>query len=118
MLSVSFDKTDNECSFVIGGKEYIDENGEKAIIPKTILEKINVEDIPEGFEIEVCDYEDSSLILISIPVTFVKNGKNEFEIHYNEQNSRKDWDGPIELKLYMETKKKIIKERSKEMIFG
>lgn len=115
MLSISFNKTDDEYSFIIDGEEFIDEYGEKAIIPKKILEKIKVDDIPDNFEIEVCDSVDPSLIVISIPMSFVKTDKNEFEIYYNEMNARKYWDGPVGLKLYMDTKKEIIEERSREV---
>lgn len=115
MLSVSFDKTEDEYSLVIDGEEYIEAHDEGAIIPKAILEKIKIEDIPEDLKIEVCDAKDSSAIVISIPASFKKIGKNEFEIYYNELISRKYWDGPVGLKHYMETKKEIIEERSEEV---
>ena len=115
MLEVTFNKTDDECSFVIDGEEYIDDDGEKAIIPMTVLEKIKVDDVPENFEIEVCDSKESTAIMVSIPASFVKKGKNDFEIYYDELISRKYWDGPVGLKNYMETKKGIIEERSKEI---
>lgn len=48
-------------------------------------------------------------------MTFVKVGKIEFQVFYDELITRKYWDGPIGLKLYMETKKDVIEERSKEI---
>ena len=48
-------------------------------------------------------------------MTFVKVDKNEFQVIYDELITRKYWDGPIGLKLYMETKMDVIEERSKEV---
>ena len=53
--------------------------------------------------------------MVSVPMTFVKVGKNEFQVIYDELITRKYWDGPIGLKLYMETKTDVIEERSKEV---
>ena len=36
---------------------------------------------------------------VSVPMTFVKVGKNEFQVIYDELITRKYWDGPIGLKL-------------------
>lgn len=36
-----------------------------AIIPKAVLKQIRVEDIPENFQIEVCESKDSSVIMVS-----------------------------------------------------
>ena len=49
-------------------------------------------------------------------MNFVKVGKNEFQVIYDELITRKYWDGPIGLKLYMEAKKDVIEERSKEVV--
>ena len=91
---------DGMCSFVIDGEEYI-EDGERAIIPKAVLKQIKVDDIPDNFEIEVCESKDSSVIMVSVPMSFVKVGKNEFQVIYDELITRKYWDGPIGLGLMM-----------------
>lgn len=101
---VHSNKEDGMCSFVIDGEEYV-EDEERAIIPKAVLKQIRVEDIPDNFETEVCEAKDSSVIMISVLLTFVKAGKNEFQVIYDERITRKYWDGPIRLKLYMETKR-------------
>lgn len=105
---------DGMCSFVIDGEEYV-EDEERAIIPKAVLKQIRVEDILDNFEIEVCESKDSSVLMVSVPMSFVKVGKNEFQVIYDELITRKYWDGPIGLKLYMKTKKDVIEERSKEV---
>ena len=115
MVTVTYsNEEDGMCSFVIDGEEYA-ENEERAIIPKSVLKRMRVEDIPDNFEIEVCESKDSSVIMVSVPMIFVKVGENEFQAIYDELITRKYWDGSIGLKLYMETKKDIIEERSKEV---
>ena len=79
---------DDMCSFVIDGEEYV-EDEERAIIPKAVLKQIRVEDIPDNFEIEVCESKDSSVIMVSVPMTFVKVGKNEFQVICDELITRK-----------------------------
>ena len=74
---------DDMCSLVIDGEEYV-EDEERAIIPKAVLKQIRVEDIPDNFQIEVCESKDSSVIMVSVPMTFVKVGKNEFQVIYDE----------------------------------
>ena len=114
MATVVYSNEEGMCSFVIDGEEYV-EDEERAIIPKAVLKQIRVEDIPDNFKIEVCESKDSSVIMVSVPMNFVKVGKNEFQVIYDELITRKYWDGPIGLKLYMETKKDVIEERSKEV---
>lgn len=70
---------DDMCSLVIDGEEYV-EDEERAIIPKAVLKQIRVEDIPENFQIEVCESKDSSVIMVSVPMTFVKVGKMSFRL--------------------------------------
>ena len=103
---------DDMCSFVIDGEEYV-EDEERAIIPKAVLKQIRVEDIPDNFEIDVCESKDSSVIMVSVPMNFVKVGKNEFQVIYDELITRKYWDGPIGLKLYMETKRDVRGRKSR-----
>lgn len=51
--------------------------------------------------------------MVSVPMTFVKVGKNEFQVIYDELITRKYWDGPIGLKLYMETKRDVRGRKSR-----
>ena len=67
------------------------EDEERAIIPKAVLKQIRVEDISDNFQIEVCESKDSSVIMVSVPMTFVKLGKNEFQVIYDELITRKYW---------------------------
>ena len=90
---------DDMCSLVIDGEEYV-EDEERAIIPKAVLKQIRVEDIPDNFQIEICESKDSSVIMVSVPMTFIKVGKNEFQVIYDELITRKYWDGPVGLDVF------------------
>ena len=80
-------------------EEYV-EDEERAIIPKAVLKQIRVEDIPDNFQIEICESKDSSVIMVSVPMTFIKVGKNEFQVIYDELITRKYWDGPVGLDVF------------------
>ena len=84
---------DDMCSLVIDGEEYV-EDEERAIIPKAVLKQIRVEDIPDNFQIEVCESKDFSVIMVSVPMTFIKVGKNEimnvFEYEYEYETKDKN----------------------------
>ena len=101
-------------SFMIEGEEY-SEDGEKAIVPVAVLKKTDIASFPYNFDIEICESQSESAIVIKIPAYFRRVGENEFHIWYEELIMRKYWDGAVGLKLYMETKKGIIEERAKEM---
>ena len=92
-------KEDDMCSLVIDGEEYV-EDEERAIIPKAELKQIRVEDIPDNFQIEICESKDSSVIMVSVPMTFIKVGKNEFQVIYDELITRKYWDGSVGLDVF------------------
>ena len=77
---------DDMCSLVIDGEEYV-EDEERAIIPKAVLKQI-------------CESKDSSVIMVSVPMTFIKVGKNEFQVIYDELITRKYWDGPVGLDVF------------------
>ena len=66
----------------------------------TVLKQIRVEDIPDNFQIEICESKDSSVIMVSVPMTFIKVGKNEFQVIYDELITRKYWDGPVGLDVF------------------
>jgi len=118
MASVLFSNIEGGmCSLIIDGEEFIEEEG-RAVIPKAVLKQLQIEDIPDDLEIEVCESKDSSMITVSVPMSFMKIGRNEFQVIYDELITRKYWDGSIGLKLYMETKKEIIEERSREQVMS
>ena len=77
MVSVLFSNIeDGMCSLIIDGEEFIEEG--RAVIPKAVLKQLQIEDIPDDLEIEVCESKDSSMITVSVPMSFIKVGRNEF----------------------------------------
>lgn len=84
MASVLFSNIeDGMCSLIIDGEEFIEEEG-RAVIPKAVLKQLQIEDIPDDLEIEVCESKDSSMITVSVPMSFIKIGRNEFQVIYDE----------------------------------
>lgn len=88
-------------------EEYV-EDEERAIIPKAVLKQIRVEDIPDNFQIEICESKDSSVIMVSVPMNFIKVGKNEFQVIYDELITRKYWDGPVGLNFKIRDRKSVV----------
>ena len=115
MAQVEFNNdVDGMASFVVEGEEY-SEDGESAIVPAAVLKRTDINSIPYNFDIEICESQSDEAVVIKIPAYFKRVGEKEFHVWYEELITRKYWDGVVGLKLYMETKKSIIEERSREI---
>lgn len=101
-------------TFEICGEQY-SEDGESAVVPVSVLKRTDMFSIPYNFDIEICESQSDAMIVVNIPAYFKRIGEKEFHVWYDELITRKYWDGIVGLKLYMETKKKIIEERSEEI---
>ena len=101
-------------AFVIEGENY-SEDGESAVVPVAVLKRTDIDSVPYNFDIEICESQSNEAIVISIPAHFRRIGKREFYVRYEELITRKYLDGAVGLKLFMETKKSIIEERSGEI---
>lgn len=71
--------------------------------------------LPCNIEIEICESKTSDMIVVDVPAAFTKIGENQFLVQYEQLIPRKYWDGQVGLKLYMETKRDIIQERSQNV---
>ncbi len=92
------------------------EDNETYIVPKGLLKNIAFREMPEGVSFEVCDrIEDGVIHLTTLPFEISKISDNKAHIHFEDLGRRKYWDGDIGYKLYMETKRDIIKNREKEI---
>lgn len=115
MVQVEFNKdVAGLASFVIEGEEY-SEDGESAIVPAAVLKRTDINSIPYDFDIEICESQSGDAVVIKTPAYFKRTGDKEFHVWYEELITRKYWDGAVGLKLFMETKKSIIEERSREI---
>jgi hypothetical protein len=92
------------------------EDNEKYIVPKGLLKNIAFREMPEGVSFEICDRIEKNVIHHStLPFEISKIADNKAHIHFEDIGRRKYWDGDIGYKLYMETKRDIIKNREKEI---
>lgn len=108
-------KDDELLSLTIDGEDYYLED-DHVIIPIPVLTKQNIMDLPKDCVVEICDsINDNTVICHNVPTTIEIKDDNSIEIIYDETTTRKYWDGPVGLKLVMETKRDIILERHKEI---
>jgi hypothetical protein len=93
-----------------------DEDNETYVVPKGLLRNMPFREMPEGVAFEVCDkIEDGVIHLSTIPFEISKISDNRAHIRFEDSGRRKYWDGDVGYKLYMETKREIIKNRQKEI---
>jgi len=100
-------------SLEIDGENYFCEEDNRVTLQKLSLKGKNIEDIPCGLTIELCDSFDGNIIVLSsAPTSVTRINDNQVKIVFDETTTRKYWDAPIGLKLWMETKRDIISERN------
>lgn len=103
-------------SLCLGDEEFFSEGDDKVIIPISVLKGESIEDWPSNTTIEICDAADgNAIILHNTPTTITKLNSGEIQIEFDETITRKYWDAPIGLKLWMETKRDIIAERGSQV---
>ena len=113
-MNIKWDVSDDEdISVVIDETEY--GYGDRVTIPFSILSQVQISDIPCDVEIELCESINDNTICVDIPVSIRRINETSFEVSYNELITRKYWNGTVGLKLYMETKRNIIKERHEDI---
>jgi len=101
---------------LINGEEVSSYDGETYHVPKGLLKGIKFSEMPEDIIFEICDkIEEGIIILNTIPFGISKISDNKALIHFEDSGTRKYWDGDIGFKLYMETKRNVIKDREKEI---
>lgn len=100
-------------SVVIDDEEYEVEE-DRIVIPIPVLIKQKLSDFPKGCTLEICDSQSKEIVFChNVPTTIQIMDDGVFEVTFDETTTRKYWDGPISLKLYMETKRDVITEREK-----
>jgi hypothetical protein len=72
--------------------------------------------LPEDALFEICSrFEESVIYLDSIPIYLHRVGDNEVSVKFEDSGRRKYWDGQVGFLPYMEAKKTVVEERSKEL---
>ncbi len=103
-------------SLAINEKEYFLENEENIVIPISELKEESIDELPIGITLEICDtYTDDMIMLHNVPTHICQISKGKFLASFDETITRKYWDAPVGLKLWMETKRDIISERESEL---
>lgn len=105
---------EDECvySMEINDAKYYADGEDTVTIPISVLSKEEISDLPLNVAIEICDSCDDNLVMVhNIPTTITRTDESQLYISFDETMTRKYWDAPIGLKLWMETKRDIISER-------
>lgn len=111
-ISVNYDGDIIE-SLEIDGENYFCEDDNNVTLQKSSLKEKKIEEIPCSLTIQLCDsFDDNVIVISSVPTSIMRINGNTFKIVFDETTTRKYWDGPVGLKLWMETKRDIISERN------
>jgi len=115
-IEVVRDKDNLAEQILINGEEIDSDDGEVFLVPKGLLKGVSFNEMPEDVSFEICDKVEKDVVILDTwPMTISKISDNKAYVHFEKSFRRKYWDGDIGLKLYMETKRDIIKEREKEI---
>ncbi len=104
------------CAIIIDGEHFDTEEDNLIIIPIRALLEQNIDDFPQGITIELCDDISENVIMThNVPTRCTLLSKNKFNVSFDETMTRKYWDAPVGLKLWMETRRDIILDRNKNL---
>ena len=100
----------------INGEELDTDDGETYHVPKGLLKGVRLSEMPEGVDFEICTKITEGVIEYSgTPYKISRISDNKAYVYFEDSGRRKYWDGEVGFKLYMETKRDIVKEREKEV---
>ena len=115
-MSIKIKYYDNEVFTIFIDDVELENDGENFITPKYLLKDKNVNDIPVNTVFDIClEHTDGIIQLDAVPYSFTRIGNNKLLVRYSDTGRRKYWDGNYGFKIYMETKRDIVKEREKEI---
>jgi hypothetical protein len=101
---------------LINGEEVDSDDGKTYSVPKALLKGISFSEMPKNVFFEVCSkIEEGIVVLDTFPFRISKISADRAHVYFEDSGRRKYWDGDVGFKLYMETKRDIIKERAKEI---
>jgi len=99
-------------SVIINGGEYFSEGEDEVCIPMSAFSGISTTALPLNLPISICESCDDRLVILhNVPTIITRKDENLFHIAFDELITRKYWDAPVGLKLWMETKRDIVSER-------
>lgn len=99
-------------SITIDDVEFFTEGEDEIIVPMGALYGQVITDLPLDMAISICDSCDEDVVMLhNVPTKITRKKDDLFHVEFDELITKKYWDAPIELKLWMETKQDIISER-------
>lgn len=115
-IKIEKDENDQIYSIFIGGICFDSDDSEHFHIPKSLLKGIKLREMPKNIFFAICDkIEDNVIYQNNIPFKIFKIDDKTAKIYFEDSGTRKYWDGDVGFKLYMETKRDLVKEREKEV---
>ena len=115
-INVVRDQDDLIEQILINGEEIDSEDGETYHVPKGLLKGIRFSEMPEDVSFEICDKIKEGIIIVNtLPFTISKISDSKAYVYFEDSGRREYWEGDVGFRLYMETKRDIIKEREKEV---
>lgn len=115
-MSIDIKYEDGDVYTIFIDETELENDGENFIAPKHLLKDKKVNDVPENITFEICwQHIENVIHLDTIPYNITRIGDNKVIAHFSDSGRRKYWDGNYGFKLYMETKRDIVKEREKEI---
>jgi len=99
----------------INEEEIETDDGETYIVPKGQLKGIRLSEMPRNISFDICAKVNDVVYLDTTPFKISKISAKKANITFEDSGRRKFWDGDIGFKLYMETKRDIVKNREKEI---
>lgn len=93
------------------------DDGEIYYVPKSLLNGIRFDEMPNDITFEICDQVLDNTIYHNdfVPYSIRKADNSKAFVLFNSGGTRKYWDGEVGFKLYMETMRDIIIEREREI---
>lgn len=115
-MGIEIKYNDGEIFTIFIDETEIENDGENFIVPKHLFNDKDVNDLPEKVRFDICwQHIENVIHLDTIPYSIEKIGDKKVIVNFTDSGTRKYWDGYVGFKIYMETKRDIIKEREKEI---
>ena len=115
-IDVIRDKDNSIEQILINGEEIDSDDGEIYLVPKGLLKGVSFNEMPHDVSFEICERVENDIVYVgTCPMTISKISDNKAYVHFDYSSRRKYWDGDVGFKLYMETKRDVIKEHEDEI---
>jgi hypothetical protein len=109
-------QSDEIVAISIDNERLDSDDGEVWTTPVALLKPYKVSDLPNNVSFALCKEIQGGIILLEhIPTTIQRIGLDKIRLSFEDSGTRKYWNGQVGFSHYMETKRDIVAERSKEI---